>query len=97
MKKNITFLIILTFAINLLGQDSSSGPEFRKHRFGLKGTPGVSYFTMGKSGSKNKGLGYHIAGGLNYEYSLSKSTAIATGVFYFLKQLEVYLISILLV
>ncbi len=82
MKKNITFLIILTFAINLLGQDSSSGPEFRKHRFGLKGTPGVSYFTMGKSGSKNKGLGYHIAGGLNYEYSLSKSTAIATGVLF---------------
>ena len=82
MKKNITFLIIFTFAINLLGQDSSSGPEFRKHRFGLKGTPGVSYFTMGKSGSKNKGLGYHISGGLNYEYSLSKSTAIASGVLF---------------
>lgn len=82
MRKISAFIAVIAISITSFSQDASSGPEFRKHRFGLKGTPGVSYFTMGKSGSKNKSLGYHIAGGLNYEYSLSKSTAIATGVLF---------------
>ena len=82
MKKISAFIAIVILSLNSFAQDASSGPEFRKHRFGLKGTPGVSYFSMDKSGSKNKSLGYHIAGGLNYEYALSKSTAIATGVLF---------------
>ena len=82
MKKNIALLVILTVSINLLGQDSSNGPEFLKHRFGLKGTPGVSYFGVNKPGKKNKGLGYHIGGGLNYEYSLSKNVAISSGLIF---------------
>ena len=81
--KNIIALIVV-FAINLngFGQEASNGPEFRKHRFGLKGTPGVTYFGVNKSGKKNKGLGYHIGGGLNYEYSLSENVAIASGLIF---------------
>ncbi|MBL57869.1 MAG: hypothetical protein CMP61_11850 [Flavobacteriales bacterium] len=82
MKKIIAFLFVIAIYSHGFAQDVSSGPEFRKHRFGLKGTPGVSYFTMGKNGSKNKGLGYHLSGGLNYEYCLNKSTAIATGILF---------------
>tara|TARA_B100000401_G_scaffold437809_1_gene384344 strand:+ start:4127 stop:4900 length:774 start_codon:yes stop_codon:yes gene_type:complete len=82
MKKIITLLVILTISVNLFGQDISTGPEFRKHRFGLKGTPGVAYFGVNKPGKKNKGLGYHIGGGLNYEYSLSKNVAIASGLIF---------------
>ena len=82
MKKIISLLVILTIGVNLFGQDISTGPEFRKHRFGLKGTPGVAYFGVNKPGKKNKGLGYHIGGGLNYEYSLSKNVAIASGLIF---------------
>jgi len=82
MGKIIALLIILTLSVNLFGQDASTGPEFRKHRFGLKGTPGVAYFGVNKPGKKNKGLGYHIGGGLNYEYSLSKNVAIASGLIF---------------
>ena len=82
MKKSITLLILFIFTLNLLGQDSSVGPEFRKHRFGLKGTPGIAYFDVNKFGKKNKGLGYHIGGGLNYEYSLSKNVAIVSGLIF---------------
>jgi hypothetical protein len=82
MKKIITLLVILTIISNSFGQGSSAGPEFRKHRFGLKGTPGVAYFDVNKFGKKNKGLGYHIGGGLNYEYSLSKNVAIVSGLIF---------------
>lgn len=82
MKKIISLLVILTIGVNLFGQDISTGPEFRKHRFGLKGTPGVAYFGVNKPGKKNKGLGYHIGGGLNYEYSLSKNVAISSGLIF---------------
>ena len=82
MKKIITSLIIFILSSNVYGQDISTGPEFRKHRFGLKGTPGVAYFKVNKTGKKNKGLGYHIGGGLNYEYSLSRNVAIASGLIF---------------
>lgn len=82
MRKIIASLIVLAISFTSFAQDASSGPEFRKHRFGLKVTPGMAYFKTGKIGSKNKGLGYHVAGGLNYEYSLSKSVAISTGLLF---------------
>ncbi len=82
MKKIISLLVILTTNVNLFGQDISTGPEFRRHRFGLKGTPGVAYFGVNKPGKKNKAVGYHIGGGLNYEYSLSKNVAIASGLIF---------------
>ncbi len=82
MKKIIASLFALVLALNTFGQDASAGPEFRKHRFGLIGTPGVSYLGVNKPGSQNRGLGYHIAGGLNYEYSFSRSVAITTGLLF---------------
>lgn len=82
MKKIIASLFALVLALNTFGQDASAGPEFRKHRFGLIGTPGVSYLGINKPGSENKGLGYHIAGGLNYEFSFSRSVALATGLLF---------------
>jgi len=82
MKKIIALLVVFTISLSSFGQDASAGPEFRKHRFGLIGTPGVSYFGVNKPGSTNKGLGYHIAGGLNYEYSFSKNVAITSGLLF---------------
>lgn len=82
MKKIIALLVVFTISLNSFGQDASSGPEFRKHRFGLIGTPGISYLGVNKPGSSNKGLGYHIAGGLNYEYSFSKNVAITSGLLF---------------
>lgn len=82
MKKIIALLVVLTVSLNSFAQESSAGPEFRKHRFGLKGTPGVAYFGVNKPGKSNKGLGFHIGGGLNYEYSFSKNVAIASGVLF---------------
>lgn len=82
MKKIIASLFALVLAFNSFGQDASAGPDFRKHRFGLIGTPGVSYLRLNKPGAENKGIGYHIAGGLNYEYSFSRSVAITTGLLF---------------
>lgn len=82
MKKIIALLVVFTISFNSFSQDASSGPEYRKHRFGLVGTPGISYLGVNKPGSSNKGLGYHIAGGLNYEYSFSKNVAITSGLLF---------------
>ena len=82
MKKIIASLFALLLAFNSFGQDASAGPEYRKHRFGLIGTPGISYLGVKKPGSSNKGLGYHIAGGLNYEYSFSKNVALTSGLLF---------------
>lgn len=82
MKKIIALLVVFTVSLNSFGQDASAGPEFKKHRFGLVGTPGVSYFGVNKPGSSNKGIGYHIAGGLRYEYSFSKNVAISSGLLF---------------
>ncbi len=79
MKKIIAILIVFIFSSSSFAQDPSFGPEFRKHRFGLKGSPGVSYFGVNKPGKNNKGLGYHIGGGITYEYSFSKNVAFGTG------------------
>lgn len=82
MRKIIASLFVLGLGFSALAQDASSGPEFRKHRFGLKVTPGASWFKVNKIGSENKSIGYHVAGGLNYEYSLNKNVAITSGLLF---------------
>jgi hypothetical protein len=82
MKKISAFIAIITLSLNSFAQEASSGPEFRKHRFGLKGTPGVSYFSINKPGKSNKGLGYHIGGGLIYENALNKTVVISSGILF---------------
>lgn len=79
MKKIILGLMFFAFSGVVLAQDANATRDFRKHRFGLKVMPGISYFKIGKIGQERKGLGYYAAGGLNYEYSFSPNIAIATG------------------
>ena len=82
MTKIITTLLVLAISTVSFAQDATSGADYRKHRFGLQAAPGVSYFTMGEDGSTNKSLGYHISGGLNYEYAFAKNFAISTGIMF---------------
>lgn len=82
MKKIITALLVLIISTVTFAQDATSGVDYRKHRFGLQVAPGVSYFTMGKDGSANKSVGYHISGGLNYEHAFAKNFAISTGIMF---------------
>jgi hypothetical protein len=84
MRKIIAALLVMAISGSTFAQDASSGPEFRKHRFGLQVAPGLAYFTMHdpEPGSKNKSVGYHVSGGLNYEYAFARNFALSTGILF---------------
>lgn len=82
MKKIIVGLMFLALSGSTFAQDAAVARDFRKHRFGLKVMPGVSYFKIGKIGQERKGIGYYAGGGLNYEYSFGPNIALATGVIF---------------
>lgn len=64
-----------------IAQDATSGPDFRKHRFGLHGNTALTWFQVGEPGKENKSLGLQISGGLNYEYCFNRTISLATGAY----------------
>lgn len=81
MKKIIACLLVAGIFNTSFAQDATSGPDFRKHRFGLHGNTGLTWFQVGKPGKENKSLGLQLSGGLNYEYCFNRTISLATGAY----------------
>lgn len=77
MKKIIAFVLVLATSLSVSAQDAAS---LRKHRFGLRIAPGISYFGVDKLGQENDGFNYAFGYGLQYEYALSENFSIVSGV-----------------
>lgn len=77
MKKIIVSLLVLFTVGSGFAQDAATG---KKHRFGLKMAPGVSWLNVKKIGQENDGASYSFGYGLQYEYAFSDFFSLSTGV-----------------
>ena len=79
MKKIIAVVLVLLSVGSITAQDGSS-VSVRKHRFGVKIAPGISYLNIDKQGQESDGADYTFGYGLQYEYAFSENFSFATGI-----------------
>ena len=75
MKKIIAIVLVLFSGGAIYAQDVA----VKKHRFGVKIAPGISFLRIGKTGQERDGVDYSFGYGLQYEYGFSEYFSISTG------------------
>ena len=74
MKKIIAIVLVLFSGGAIYAQDVA----VKKHRFGVKIAPGISFLRIGKTGQERDGVDYSFGYGLQYEYGFSEYFSIST-------------------
>ena len=77
--KKIIAIVFLLFSGGAIYAQDAAGVAVKKHRFGVKIAPGISFLRIGKTGQERDGLDYSFGYGLQYEYGFSEYFSISTG------------------
>ena len=77
--KKIIAIVFLLFSGGAIYAQDVAGVAVKKHRFGVKIAPGISFLRIGKTGQERDGLDYSFGYGLQYEYGFSEYFSISTG------------------